>query len=465
MNLDKIVLSYIKNYQHEFMMVDKNKKYKKEEITNKIFSYQLQLNKIWGNSKNRGIAILLERDVEYICLIFAIWLSKGFYLPFSEETPRENINQQLKDSKINFIAQKKKNKIQFRNLKNKNRNKLVESNYKNISYIIFTSGSTGNKKGVCISNIALESYLASIKKKFKSIKKPKSLVISGELTFDITIADLAFALIFGSQIIITNRSQNLISLLSMINENKVESIYLVPSGLNKVLEFTKKIKINYLKSIRQINLGGEIFSINLLNKIKKFFKNVKIYNFYGPTEFTVNSLCHDVNIKKKYKEIPIGKPLDGISTIVNNGELYLYGLQKMHGYVNSKDPFIKIKNKIFYPTGDMVELNKDNEYVFRGRNKDYIKLDGYRINLSNIENILYKYLNIPIKITTFNNKILLFVECKSKRKQLSIKIKKIFLSKLEKYERPFYIIYKNKFFSLESGKIDLKKLISSSKIK
>ena len=108
MNLDKIVLSYIKNYQHEFMMVDKNKKYKKEEITNKIFSYQLQLNKIWGNSKNRGIAILLERDVEYICLIFAIWLSKGFYLPFSEETPRENINQQLKDSKINFIAQKKK---------------------------------------------------------------------------------------------------------------------------------------------------------------------------------------------------------------------------------------------------------------------------------------------------------------------------------------------------------------------
>ena len=251
----------------------------------------------------------------------------------------------------------------------------------------------------------------------------------------------------------------------MINENKAESIYLVPSGLNKVLEFTKKIKINYLKSIRQINLGGEIFSINLLNKIKKFFKNVKIYNFYGPTEFTVNSLCHDVNIKKKYKEIPIGKPLDGISTIVNNGELYLYGLQKMHGYVNSKDPFIKIKNKMFYPTGDMVELNKDNEYIFRGRNKDYIKLDGYRINLSNIENILYKYLNIPIKITTFNNKILLFVECKSNRKQLSIKIKKIFLSKLEKYERPFYIIYKNKFFSLESGKIDLKKLISSSKIK
>ena len=90
-SLNKIVLNYMKNYRHEYMMVDENKKYKKKEIIEKIFSYQRQLNKIWKNSKNRGIAILLERDVEYICLIFATWLSKGFYLPFSHETPRENI--------------------------------------------------------------------------------------------------------------------------------------------------------------------------------------------------------------------------------------------------------------------------------------------------------------------------------------------------------------------------------------
>ena len=217
-------------------MVDENKKYKKKEIIEKIFSYQRQLNKIWKNSKNRGIAILLERDVEYICLIFATWLSKGFYLPFSHETPRENIKLQLEDSNINFIAERKNNEIQFKNLKN----------HRKISYIIFTSGSTGDKKGVCISNTAFTSYLASIKKKFKSKKKPKSLIISGELTFDITIADLAFALVFGSQIIITNKSQNFISLLSMIKENKAESMYLVPSGLNKVLDFSKKINIIFM---------------------------------------------------------------------------------------------------------------------------------------------------------------------------------------------------------------------------
>tara|TARA_B110000259_G_scaffold156796_1_gene178486 strand:+ start:147 stop:1553 length:1407 start_codon:yes stop_codon:yes gene_type:complete len=465
-SLDKIVLNYIKNYHHEYMMIDEHKKYSKEQIVNKILHYQEELNKIWKNSKNRGIAILLERDVDYICLIFATWISNGFYLPLSHDTPKKNIKSQLEAAKINFIAEKRNKKIKLRCLNNKKKNKLIEKNYKNISYIIFTSGSTGNKKGVCISNTGFVSYLDSIKKKFKSKKEPNSLVISGELTFDITIADLAFALVFGSQIIITNKSQNLISLLSMIEENKAESIYLVPSAIDKLLEFSKKIKINNLNSIKQINLGGEMFSVNLLSKIKKFFRGAKIYNFYGPTEFTVNVFCHEINLKKKYKEIPIGKPLAGISTLIKNGELYLHGKQKMLGYVNNDDQSEKINNKVYYPTGDMVEKKKNNEFFFRGRIKDYIKLDGYRINLTSIENILHKHLLVPVKISTYNNKILLFVEEKNNnKKKLDLKIQKVFYSYLEKYERPSYVIYKNKFPILESGKVDLKKLIFLSKIK
>ena len=448
-------------------MIDEHKKYTKEQIVNKIFNYQKNLNKIWKYSKNRGIAILLERDVEYICLILATWISNGFYLPLSKDTPEENIKSQLSSANINFIAEKKNNEIRLRclNKKNNKKNSLIEKNYKNISYIIFTSGSTGDKKGACISNSGFESYLSSIKKKFKSKKKPKSIVISGELTFDITIADLAFVLVFGSQIIITNKSQNFISLLSMIERNKAESIYMVPSAINKLLKFSEKIKIKKLNSIKQINLGGEIFSVSLLSKIKKFFKGAKIYNFYGPTEFTVNALCHEINLNKKYREIPIGKPLAGISTLIKNGELYLQGKQKMIGYVNSHNLSKKINNKYYYPTGDLVELNNKKEFFFRGRIKDYIKLDGYRINLSSIESVLYKHLLVPLKISTYKHKIILFLEKNKKNKRMfDQKIEKVLYSYLEKYERPSYIIYRNKFPILESGKVDLKKLISSSKI-
>ena len=464
-NLDKIVFNYLKGFNHKFLITDSYKSYSKQEIVLKIKKYQNILNSIWKNSENRGVAILLPRDSDYICLILATWLSKGYYLPLSLETPKKNIKYQINDSNVNILVEKKNNKIFFRKLNNKKSSLIIKKNYKKIAYIIFTSGSTGKKKGVCISNKSFSSYIESIKKKFKSKKRPKSIIISGELTFDITIADFAFAFIYGSQIVLTDRSQNFISLLSMIKSQKAESIYLVPSALDKFLDFSKKIGINNLKSIKQINLGGERFNVELLSKIKKYLNSVKVYNFYGPTEFTVNSMCHEINMNRKYKEIPIGKPLPGVFAKLKNNELYLSGNQKMLGYVNYKNSFVKLNNKIYYKTGDIVKINKKNEFIFESRTKEYIKLDGYRINLSRIENIIFKHLLLPIKLTIYKNKILMFVEFNNQNSSNLIKkIKLIISNHLEKYERPINIFIKKKFPILESGKTDLNKLVSTIKL-
>ena len=464
-NLEKIVFNYLKNFNHKFLITDEYNNYSKKEIILKIKKYQNILNSIWKNSQNRGVALLLPRDADYICLILATWLSKGYYLPLSLETPKKNIKYQINDSKVNILVEKKNNEIVFRKLNIKSNSLLIQENYKKIAYIIFTSGSTGKKKGVCISSKSFSSYIESVKKFFKIKKSPKSIAISGELTFDITIADFAFAFIFGSQIIITGRSQNFISLLSMIKNEKVESIYLVPSALDKFLDFSKKVGINNLKSIKQINLGGERFNVELLAKIKKYLQPIKVYNFYGPTEFTVNSMCHEVNMKRKYEEIPIGKPLPGVFTKLKNNELYLSGNQKMLGYVNFKSPFIKFNNKIYYKTGDIVKKNQENEFIFESRAKEYIKLDGYRINLSRIENIIFKHLLLPIKITIYKNKILMFVEYNKKDKNILIKKIKLILSAyLEKYEQPMNILIEKKFPTLDSGKMDVNKLLLGIKL-
>ena len=89
----------------------------------------------------------------------------------------------------------------------------------------------------------------------------------------------------------------------------------------------------------------------MINDTRKIFKDVKIYNFYGPTEFTVNSTFYALNKIKSLKDIPIGKVLPGIEYIIkkeknsNRGELFLAGKQLMKGYLNYKNPFIKIKIK------------------------------------------------------------------------------------------------------------------------
>ena len=41
-----------------------------------------------ANQEFKGLAIILDRDIDYISIIFATWLCGGFYVPLSTETPK-----------------------------------------------------------------------------------------------------------------------------------------------------------------------------------------------------------------------------------------------------------------------------------------------------------------------------------------------------------------------------------------
>jgi acyl-CoA synthetase (AMP-forming)/AMP-acid ligase II len=77
------------------------------------------------------------------------------------------------------------------------------------------------------------------------------------------------------------------------------------------------------------------------------------------------------------------------------GELYIGGPQVMIGYwFSEKQPFkmlnVNGKRQKFYPTGDKVFLDNDGLLYFLGRLNDQVKINGYRIDLVEIENAVRK---------------------------------------------------------------------------
>ena len=470
--LDNLIIKYLNNRNLQIAVSDK-KNYSRKEFKNKVLNYKSRLEKIWNiekKTKSRGVGILLERNSDYIATIFAAWLAKGFYLPLSLNSPKRNIDYQLKYSGVTALVSQKKNKIDFSRhaFRKNNIPKIISNNYKKIAYVIFTSGSTGEKKGVCISRENLISYFKGIKVIFNKKFKSKSVLINGELTFDISSADLVFALLYGCEIILTTDSRNLLSFFSKLEERKAESIYVVPSTLEKIINFLGSYKTINLKHLKQLNCGGEILFYNLLKKIKNKIPNAKIYNFYGPTEFTINATCYEVDMKKKQsKTIPIGKLLPGNKYFLkrnrkdeDRGELYLSGKQKMLGYVNYENPTRIINGKKFYPTGDIVSLDKKKNFVFLGRKKDYIKISGYRVNLNRVENIIRAGTKLSCVTVAINGKIILFIIRNNIKKSLILnKLQNLFLNKLENYERPSKTIFLKNFPVNSSGKIDRNKLI------
>ena len=455
--INKILNKFLKNNPDKCCITDSVKAYTFKEINEKIEYFSSEFKK--HPQKNLGVGILLNRDANYLSVILACLKLKIYYVPFSRKSSKININRQIKEAKVDLLITYKNNKIIF--IKKKN---LKLAKFGELAYIIFTSGSTGEKKGVPITYKNYSCYFKNIKNNFQKSFKSKSLIINGEISFDIVNADLVFALLFNCEIYITSDSSNLYELYHMIKKYKIESIYCVPSTWEKIIKIWNLMDDKQNNFIKQINSGGEILTYDLFKGLEKFSPKSKKYNFYGPTEFTINTHYQKLENKKKLfhnNNATIGKLFANISyKIVKNkksdkfGELLLCGQQMTHGYINSiKKPFLKINKKFYYKTGDNFFKIKDKFY-YHSRLDSYIKILGYRVNLESLENKLSKALNINNFLFVRDSKIFLIIE-KTKKDKIN-EIKNFIDKNFEWYEKPKELKIVNELPTLPNGKINRK---------
>ena len=87
-NLNKVLLNYLRNFGSKIIFTDHQRSYTGKEFLKKVLSYKSQLNLLWQNQEFKGLAIILDRDIDYISIIFATWLCGGFYVKLSTETPK-----------------------------------------------------------------------------------------------------------------------------------------------------------------------------------------------------------------------------------------------------------------------------------------------------------------------------------------------------------------------------------------
>ena len=131
---------------------------------------------------------------------------------------------------------------------------------------------------------------------------------------------------------------------------------------------------------------------------------LRILNTYGPTEATVVATAFDC---LPNQPVSIGSALPGYVTHVldeqlkpvkagETGELYLGGKGVARGYLNkpqlTADKFVTMPDLdpagCLYRTNDLVRLLDNGQLQFVGRSDSQVKVRGFRIELSEIENVL-----------------------------------------------------------------------------
>ena len=187
---------------------------------------------------------------------------------------------------------------------------------------------------------------------------------------------------------------------------------MAPSMLRYLKPYFGEIDLPVLK---YCILTGEASPVDLVHQWQKCVPNAQLFNFYGPTETTIYCTYYKIDrggeIKTLYGMLSIGKPMKNVKAIVadekhnilpkgEKGELCICGEQVSPGYWNSPEKnaqafFEKEWNGLterFYHTGDLCYIDNEDDLMLYGRLDSQAKIQGYRVELGEIEHHAREYL-------------------------------------------------------------------------
>ena len=159
-----------------------------------------------------------------------------------------------------------------------------------------------------------------------------------------------------------------------------------------------------IKNIEYFLFCGEVLTKKTAQRLKQRFPNAKVINTYGPTESTVcvTDILITDEILEKFDILPLGDVKRGSRIEIREedkilgddeiGEIVIIGDTVSSGYYKNpvqteKAFFITENNERAYKTGDL-GYYKDGNLFFSNRKDFQVKLNGYRIELGDIESNL-----------------------------------------------------------------------------
>ena len=266
-------------------------------------------------------------------------------------------------------------------------------------------------------------------------------------------------------------------LLDYLVERKITTLIWAVSALciiSTLDGFSYKIPT----TLKKIMFSGEVMPIKHLLIWKKFLPEVTYINLYGPTEITCNCTYHILNKNiDENSEIPIGIPfknervflLDENDELITNeneiGEICVSGSCVTLGYYNNpkktnevfiQNPLEKKRFERIYKTGDLGRYGNDGLLYYNGRKDFQIKLNGHRIELSEVEGAIMGIESISRCCCIFKNeKVTAFYTGKELEKKEIIKYLRTCLPTLM---IPADFIYLKEFALNKNGKIDRNQL-------
>ena len=365
------------------------------------------------NTKFKSLIFLIGKNNYETAVLYASCIFTNHTIALLDSNLDNNLLDNLiKIYKPDFIISDRKKKIlsnsfslknTFYNMKIlKNKNSFNKNIYKDLLYLVSTSGSTGSPKFVRISHNNLDNNLFSICK-FLPIDEKEVTITTLPLSYVYGLSIFNSHLTKGARIVLYENSVIEKKFLKCLEKEKITSFGGVPY-IFSIIDRVHKSKI-ITKDLKYVTQAGGKMNEKLLKNFLEIFKknNIKFFLMYGSAEATARMSYLDWKLTDA-KFGSIGKPISGGEFYLENqngqkiekanteGELIYKGKNVCLGYAtNVEDLSLGDTNNGVLKTGDIAYKDKDDFYFLKGRKDRFIKIFGIRVNLIEVEQLIFHY--------------------------------------------------------------------------
>ncbi|WP_236808705.1 non-ribosomal peptide synthetase [Amycolatopsis albispora] len=277
-----------------------------------------------------------------------------------------------------------------------------------LAYLIFTSGSTGEPKGVMISHRSAANTVQDINQRFEVTGADRVLALA-PTGFDLSVYDIFGVLGAGGAVVsTTDRAQDVGYWTELIDRYRVTIWNSVPAPMRLWIDSLAGAAPGSGASVRLALLSGDWIPTSLPGDIRRYFPEMAVISLGGATEASIWSVFHPIGeVRPEWTSIPYGKPLANQTLHVYNerlepcpawvtGEIYIGGTGVAIGYWG--DPERTAERFIVHPgtgerlyrTGDLGRYLPGGDIEILGRTDFQVKINGYRVELGEIEAALGK---------------------------------------------------------------------------
>ncbi|MGW1677361.1 amino acid adenylation domain-containing protein [Saccharopolyspora sp. NPDC002376] len=269
-----------------------------------------------------------------------------------------------------------------------------------IAYVIFTSGSTGLPKGVELSHRAAVNTVEDINEQFGIGTGDRILAVSA-LDFDLSVWDVFGFLAVGGAVVLVPESgrRDATEWLALCRRHSVTVWNTVPALLDMLLTTADE---PLPSTMRLALLSGDWVGLDLPDRLARASSGrCRLLALGGATEAAIWSNSYEVTgVPASWRSIPYGKPLRNQKFRVVDGrgrdcpdwvpgELWIGGAGVALGYRGDPEltatRFPQQDGERWYRTGDLGRYWPDGNLEFLGRLDHQVKINGFRVELGEIE--------------------------------------------------------------------------------